>query len=496
MNTYNLFRYALATTALLTYLASCARHPEEKRLNVLWIMADDLRPQLACYGDSLVRTPHIDKLAQQSLLFNRAYCQSAICSPSRNSMLSGLRPHTTGLHGFGTNIREAVPDIVTLPQHFKMNGYESRGFGKIFHIYDESMLGDENDPESWSAPLQWPDVPVWGPQQTALRKQLIEEARAAGKTFDHPHDWPRATTWDDSDVPDDEMQDGNTTAKAIDYLKSRKPGDQPFFLAVGFLRPHLPFNAPKKYWDLYQPEAIPLPDFRELPKGAPAWSITQGIDKNYNDMPAFEEIDEAFLQRYLQAYLACISYVDACLGRLLAALEETGYADNTVVVFLGDHGYQMGEYDSWGHKHVNFEISTRAPLLVHVPGMKTDGRKTEEIVEFLDLFPTLCDVTGLPVPTHVEGMSFSTLFRDPEAKHKGFAVSEKIRKGYMGKSMRTDGYRYTEWRDKDGKIIERELYEHRRDTTQWLLETENVAGREEFVGVVDSVGRWLGLVLE
>ncbi len=489
-------RYLLSITALFLPFLSVAQNVlQVEKPNVIWIMADDLRPQLGCYGDTLVHTPNIDRLAKRSLLFNRAYCQSAVCSPSRNSMLSGLRPNTTGLHGFGTKIRDAIPDIVTLPQHFKKNGYDSRGFGKIFHIYDESMLGDENDPESWSEPLQWPDVPVWGPEQTLLRQRLIEEARQAGKVFKHPHDWPRAATWDDSDVPDDMMQDGNTTAKVVAYLQSRQAGEQPFFLAVGFLRPHLPFNAPRKYWNLYQPESLPLPAFRSLPAGAPDWSVTQGIVENYHHMPPFDKIEKPFLQRYLQAYLACISYVDACVGRLLTALEETGNANNTIVVFLGDHGYQMGEYNSWGHKHTNFEISARAPLIVHVPGMKTAGTKTSEIVEFLDLFPTLCRAANLPVPTHVEGESFAPLFSNPEARHRGMAISEKKRKGLMGKSLRTDDFRYTEWQDQKGTLIEQELYDHRNDDSQWFLEKIDVSDRDEFAEVLRVLQNQLSSVL-
>ena len=190
--------------------------------NVVWVMADDLRPQLGCYGDPVVKSPHIDHFATRALRFEHAYVQCAVCSPSRNSMLSGLRPNTTGLRGFGIKVREVVPDIVTLPQHFKNHGYETRAFGKIFHIYDESMLGDEDDPESWSKPTRWPEVPVWGPEQNALRDRLIREAKRAGKEFDHPHDWPRAETWDDSDLPDDQMQDGDTTAAVEDYLASRR----------------------------------------------------------------------------------------------------------------------------------------------------------------------------------------------------------------------------------------------------------------------------------
>ncbi|PHR88668.1 MAG: hypothetical protein COA78_36305, partial [Blastopirellula sp.] len=187
-------------------------------------MADDLRPQLGCYGDEVVQSPHIDQFARQALRFDHAYVQCAVCSPSRNSILSGLRPNTTGLRGFGVHLRDVVPDIVTLPQHFKNNGYETRAFGKIYHIYDESMLGDEDDTDSWSEPTRWPDVPVWGPEQNAIRDRLIDEARRAGKEFNHPHDWPRAETWDDSDVPDDQMQDGDTTADRDQFAAAMKNG--------------------------------------------------------------------------------------------------------------------------------------------------------------------------------------------------------------------------------------------------------------------------------
>ncbi len=448
------------------------------RPNVLFIMADDLRPQLGSYGDPVVKTPRLDAFAEESLRFNRAYVQSAVCSPSRNSMMSGLRPNTTGLRGFGVHLRDAVPDVVTLPQYFKENGYHSQAFGKIYHIYDESMLGDENDPESWSVPLQWPSVHVWGPEQNALRNRLIAEARAAGEAFDHPHDWPRAETWDDSDVPDEKMQDGETALMAADFLKSRMDNEEPFFLAVGFLRPHLPFNAPKKYWELYEPETIELPTFRDLPEGAPKWAVSQGIVANYHNMPAFESIDEAFLKRYIQAYLACISYVDACFGRVIDALEASGHADNTIIVFVGDHGYQMGEYDSWGHKHSNFEISTRVPLLMKVPGMERAGEVYEEPMECLDLYPTLADLAGLEVPEGPEGQSLAVLFRDKEAiPERVFACSEMKRKGRVGRSIRDRDFRYTEWRNASGMIVARELYHHDDGS---FLEKENVIGQESY----------------
>ena len=469
--------------------AACRAAPQ--RLNVVWIMSDDLRPQLGCYGDPIVKTPHIDRFARRAMQFDRAYVQCAVCSPSRNSMLSGLRPNTTGLRGFGTRVREVVPNIITLPQYFKQNGYQTRGFGKIFHIYAESMLGSEDDPESWSRPLQLPTVPVWGPEQNELRDRLIAEARAEGRQFNHPHDWPRAETWDDSDIPDDQMQDGNTAAMVVDFLKSRQGDDEPFFLAVGFLRPHLPFNAPRKYWNLYDPQSLPLPEFRQLPKGVPNWTVNRGIVKNYHNMPPFADIDETFKRRYLQAYLACISYVDACVGRVLNALEESGHADNTIVVFMGDHGYQMGEYDSWGHKHSNFEISTRTPLLVATPGIKAAGKSTRRVVEFLDLYPTVCDLALSKAPGHLEGHSFANLLDDPMAPHGDTACSEMKRRGYLGRSVRTADYRYTEWRDRQGELVAKELYDHRHDDEYGLLEKENVVEQSAFEEVSKLLSRRL-----
>lgn len=409
-----------------------------------------------------------------------------------------MRPNTTGLLGFGTRVREVVPDVVTLPQYFKQHGYHSRGFGKIFHIYDESMLGDENDPPSWSERLWLPNVPVWGPEQNRLRNRLIAEARAAGKEFNHPHDWPRAETWDDSDVPDDQMQDGETAAAAAEFLRSRQGNEEPFFLAVGFLRPHLPFNAPKRYWELYDPDKLPTAEFRQIPEGSPAWTVNQGFVKNYHNMPSPEEIDDAFRRRYLQAYLACISYVDACVGNVLQALEQSGKADNTIVVFLGDHGYQMGEYDSWGHKHSNFEISTRAPLLIHVPRMKTQGEATARPVEFLDLYPTLCQLAGLPMPSGVEGENVAVLLDDPSAKVRGYACSEMRRRGRLGHSVRTEDFRLTRWM-RNGKTVELELFDHRGEdltalSSPGLLETRNLAGDPKYQSTVQALGQILDKV--
>lgn len=480
----------LVLHAIMVGQDACAITAAE-RSNVLVILSDDLRPQLGCYGDPQVHTPHLDRFAQVALRFDRAYVQCAICSPSRNSLLSGLRPNTTGLRGFGTTIREVVPDVVTLPQHFRNLGYHSAAYGKVFHVYAETILGSEDDPTSWSQPLYLPQLPVWGPEQNALRERLIAEARAAGKEFHHPHDWPRAEVWDAPDVPDEALQDGEIATRAIEFLRQRSPQDPPFFLAVGFLKPHLPYVAPRRYFDLYDPAKLTLPENQYPPHGAPAWSINRGFGKNWANFPAVEQIDDDYKRRTLQAYLACVSYMDACAGRVLSALDELQLRDNTIVVFLGDHGYQMGEHDSWGHKHSNYETSTRAPLIVSAPGQKARGVGTQSIIEFLDIYPTLCDLCRLPIPAHVEGRSFAGLLNDPAADARPFACSEMQRRQFLGRSLRNDRFRYVEWTNPQGKLVATELYDHTADPQ----ENENVAERAEFASLLPVLAADLKSVL-
>lgn len=466
---YNLHRWALTSLIL-----GCVLSPlvAADRLNVVLIIADDLRPQLGSYGDSIVQTPHLDAFAREALRFERAYAQIAVCSPSRNSFLSGLRPASSGLRGFGRTIRDAVPDVVTLPQHFKNNGYQSVGMGKVFHVYAETGLGSEDDPASWTEPLWLPQNPIWGPGQNAIRDRLIAEARAAGKEFKHSHDWPRGAAIDDPDVPDEALRDGETALRAAEFLRARAAAaDGPFFLAVGFYQPHLPYVAPKRYYDLYDPEKLPLPANDTAPRGAPPGTLNPGMVDKYYDFPPLEKQDTAFKRRYLQAYLANISYMDACTGRVLAALRETGLDRNTVVAFIGDHGYLMGEHGSWGHKHSNYEMAVRSPMLVSAPGMKARGQATPALVELIDLYASLPELAGLPAPVRHEGVSFAPLLASPGRHWKNAAFSEIVRAGRLGRTIRTDTHRYVEWTDKNSAVIARELYDHRTDPH----ETENLA---------------------
>lgn len=460
--------------------------PAAERPNVLFIVSDDLRPQLGCYGDPVVRTPHLDRFAETALRFDRAYAQIAICSPSRNSFLSGLRPETTGLRGFGTTLREAVPDVTTLPQHFKNHGWHSAAFGKVFHVYAETGLGSEDDPESWSQPLYLPTNPVWGPEQEAVRAAQVEADRAAGVVYEHSHDWPRGEAWDDPDVPDEALRDGETALRAAEFLEARaaSPAD-PFFLAVGFYQPHLPFVAPKRYFDLYDPETLELPERDRPPDGAPPYAVTVGMVSNYRNFPEPEYQTEAFKREYLRAYLANISYLDACTGVVLEALERYGFAENTIVIFFGDHGYLMGEFGSWGHKHCNYEMATRAPLLVRAPGMAAPGAATSALVEFVDFYPSLAELAGLPVPAQVEGDSFAPLLDQPDLPWKGAAFSEMRRGGrFLGRSLRTDTHRYVEWLGPQGRnVIARELY----DLSEEALELVNLAEGEGHAPLVEEL---------
>lgn len=425
-------------------------------VNVLFIIVDDLRPQLGCYGDPVVKTPNIDRLASRSLQFNRAYAQQAVCSPSRNSFLSGLRPETSGLRGFGTKLRDQVPDVVTLPQHFKQHGYTAVGIGKVFHFYAETGLGSEDDPLSWSQPLTLPSRPVWGPEQEKARRMLLARAKSKGDKLEHSHDFPRPAAWERTVAGDADLQDGEIADQAIRQLLGLK--GKPFFLAVGFMKPHLPFVAPRNYWDLYAPADIRLPDNQLPPVGAPVQATPKGADlRRYDNIPKAGPLAEETRRNLVHGYLASVSYVDAQVGRLLGALDALKLAQDTIVVLFGDHGIQVGEHGSWTDKHSHYETSTRVPLLVSAPGMTTAGQQTEALVELVDLYPTLADVCGLPAPAQSDGLSFKPLLTDPLRAWKAAAFFNYGK----GSSLRTERWRFTEWNLPDGR--EYELYDHAID---------------------------------
>lgn len=441
---------------------------EAAQLNVLFIAVDDLRPELGCYGKSYMHSPNIDRLAARGIVFNRAYCQQAVCSPSRSSLMTGTRPDTTRVWDLETHFRTALPDVVTLGQHFRNHGWFVQGMGKIYH-------GGFDDAATWSVPWQTPKAPVYAlPENVALTRRALntepsEPARAERLRASTPSARrPRGPAFEAADVPDDTYQDGKVADLAVATLRELSQKEQPFFLAVGFIKPHLPFVAPQKYWDLYDPARIELAPNPFRPQDAPDYAIQPGGElRSYHAVPA-GSIPDDLARRLKHGYYAAVSYMDAQLGRVLDELDRLDLSRNTIVVLWGDHGWKLGEHDAWC-KHSNAENDVNAPLLVAAPGMPHAGKRTDALVEFVDIYPTLCEMAGLPLLPHLEGTSFAPVLADPQRDWKAAAFSQYPRRvrgrSLMGYSMRTDRYRLTVWVDREqhDQVDAVELYDHQAD---------------------------------
>lgn len=440
----------------LAFLAGGVQGSEPPRLNVLFLMADDLRAELASYG-SPARTPNLDRLARRSLQFDRAYCQQALCNPSRSSLLTGRRPDTLRVWNNSTHFREANPDVKTIPLWFKEHGYTTRCVGKIFHNWHTKEQGDRR---SWSAP-EFLHYANHGDDVAQVTGPLPPNFARTTSGFGYA----KTGICECREVPDEAYYDGRVAQEAVRVLNEIK--SEPFFLAVGFWRPHAQFNAPKKYWDLYNRERLP-PAATKRPVDAPAIAFHQSTEilgpVASQPTPTAEQVAEM-----RHGYLANISYMDAQLGKVLDALEASGVADRTIVTFISDHGYHVGEHTLWG-KTSNFELDARVPLMVHAPGVSADGQRTTALAELVDLFPTLVELAGLPVPPGLDGLSQVPVLRDPRTAVKQAAFTQHPRPAYydrtptglpeaMGVSVRTAQARYTEWRQwQSGEILARELY--------------------------------------
>lgn len=438
-----------------------------KRPNVLFIAVDDLRPEFGAYGSKVVKSPNLDRLAAQALTFRRAYCQQAVCSPSRTSLLTGARPDTTKVYDLETHFRKTLPDVVTLPEFFKQQGYFVQGMGKLFH-------GSLDDPQSWSVPWSKPKLPhgAYGLEENRkLVQRKVQESRrnrAAGLPTRRRDYGP---AFESSDVPDNTFYDGALADMAVAALGECARRGQPFWLGVGFIRPHLPFVAPQKYWDLYQPDDITLAPNPQPPKDAPPYALTNGGElRTYHGIPQQGPIPDDLARQLKHGYYAAISYMDAQLGRVLDELDRLQLRENTIIVLWGDHGWKLGEHGSWC-KHSNVENDTNAPLLLAVPGMKHAGASSQALVELVDIYPTLASLCGLPLPKHLEGASLAPLLDDPGRAWKSAAFSQYPRNAreagspVMGYSMRTDRYRLTRWVDRHqpGTVLAIELYDHATD---------------------------------
>jgi arylsulfatase A-like enzyme len=445
--------------------------------NVLFVVYDDLRPELGCYGVDWVRTPVIDGLASEGVLFERAYCQQAICAPSRASVLTGCRPDTTTIYDLETPVRQAMPDVLTLPEHFRKHGYETVSVGKVYHHGRDDLQG-------------WSGEPIKPVGDWLGRGYLSDEAIEAIAECDRRmeamgnHRRGLGPATECADVADDAYQDGRSALAAVEELRRLKRAGRPFFLGLGFLKPHLPFAAPKRYWDYYDPEKVPLAVNPFAPEGATEYSLTNwGELRGYFDMPDEGEMPDELARRLVHGYAACTSYADAQLGLVLDQLGKLGLTGNTVVVLWGDHGWKLGEHGSWC-KHTNFEVDTRAPLIVRAPGARGNGSSSGALVEFVDMYPALCELCDLPVPDHLEGTSFVPLLSAPDRPWKSAAFSQYPRGGVMGYALRTDRYRYVEWQDRESREVRaRELYDHEADPQENL----NAAGAAERAGVIEEL---------
>lgn len=446
-------RFSPCASLLVVLLGSnLGMAADPQRPNVLFIVADDLRAELGCYGSPAL-SPNIDKLAQRGIQFNHAYCQQALCNPSRSSFLTGKRPDT--LHHWANNphFRDRNPDVITLPQHFKANGYETRDVGKIFHNWHTKVKGDRL---SWSAE-EFLHYANHGDDKPLIDQPLPMELAKAPRCFQ-------------MDVPDEAYYDGRVAKEAIRVLGEIK--DKPFFLAVGFWKPHAPMNAPKRYWDRYDRAKLPEVDLSR-PKGAPDIAFHESSELR-GLPPKQVEFRADDVKEIRHGYFANIAYMDEQLGKVMAEMEKYKLLENTIIVFCADHGYQIGEHGLWG-KTSCFELDARVPLIIVPPASKQAGKKADALVELLDLFPTLVDLCGLPKVDKLEGTSLRPVLDEPSKAVKPAAFTQHPRPAYydrtpkgvpdaMGYSIRTDKVRYTEWRDwETGKLVGAELYDHVKD---------------------------------
>ncbi len=461
--------------------------------NILFIAVDDLKPDLGCYGNSYVKTPNFDRLAAMGTTFTNSHCNQAVCGPSRASLMTGLRPDRTKVHDLKTITRDVSPWITTLPEHFKNNGYITAGTGKI---YDPRSVDKKLDEPSWSLPFRLynldynPDhpQPVSAAYQGAEYHKAHKEITDAGIKGYGPilkelikRDLHSATECED--VPDDAYTDGAIRKEGVKFLKKLKKQDKPFFLAVGFKKPHLPFVAPKKYWDLYKRDEIPLASFQEFAKDAPEFAYHDSNElRSYGGIPATGKMDEAKSRELIHGYYACVSYIDTQLGILLDELENQGLAENTIVIVWGDHGWHLGDHGIWC-KHTNYEQATRSPLIIAGPGVGK-AKQTAAPTEFVDIFPTLCDLADIPMLENLDGTSAKPVLTGEKEKVKDCAVSQFSRGKAMGYAFRDEQYRYILWVSNSNKIgpesipaasfdklRAQELYDYKNDPQ----ETVNIA---------------------
>jgi uncharacterized sulfatase len=432
----------IAVLGLIAAHCNLANAADAKKPNVLFIAVDDLNTSMGCYGDPLVKTPNIDRLAARGVRFDKAYCQFPLCSPSRVSMLTGLRPETTRIFELKTDFRTILPDAITLPQAFQRAGYFTARVGKLFHYGVPGQIGTSglDDPRSWNQVVN----PRGRDKDEEDKITNYTPMRGLGS----------AMSFYAADGTDEEQTDGKSATEAIRLLEER--GKEPLFLGVGFYRPHTPYVAPKRYFDMYPLSSITLPD-------NPADDYDDIPEPAINIRPFNYGLTDEQCRECKRAYYASISFMDAQVGRLLDALDRLQLADNTIVVLWGDHGYLLGQHGQW-MKQSLFEESARVPLIIAAPGAKGNGQGCPRVVETIDIYPTLCDLAGVVAPDNLAGTSLRPLLENPTAPWSRPAFTQVARQGFPGRSVRTERWRYTEW-DHGRKGVE--LYDHDADPREF-----------------------------
>ncbi len=475
----------LAASTFFRPLRTQDRRKSGHKPNVLFIVIDDLRPELGCYGNPIVKTPHIDALARRGALFSRAYCQQALCNPARVSLLTGLRPDTLRVWNLDRHFRQVLPMVRTLPQGFMRDGYNAAYVGKIFH-------GRLQDPDSWSQPeALLGEGYIYQDPET---RQQIERLRYVA-------DWlGKSPTWQSTVLrgPVDECYDGPdagawdtiATDSAI-ALMSEMKASGPFFLAVGYVKPHLPYSAPRRFWDLYDRERLPLPEYREIPQGSPPFAMSDNSELGYYEdfldvlSPALGGLSDSQIRRLKHGYYACVSYVDGQVGRLLQAVEDLDLGENTIIILVGDQGIKLGEYGAWG-KRSSYEVDVHCPLIISAP-WTNKGLRIPAMVENVDIYPTICELAGIELPSGLEGTSCVPLLSDPHRPWKTAVFHQSLMgftQRFMGHAMRTDRYRYVRWTDAlSNRVLAHELYDHQTDPA----ETVNIAVRPETAPLLEEL---------
>ena len=432
----NFMKSAFGSMAAITALplAGCYK---QKQPNILFIAVDDLRTELNCYGKTHVISPNIDRLAQEGFVAERAFCNVPVCGASRASLLTGARPTRDRFVTYYTWAEKDYPHCITLPKFFKDRGYYAISNGKVFH--------HQTDYKN-----HWSEEP-WRPQG-GWRDYILDENKEHNMNGDG-----RPAAYEIADVADNEYFDGQIADKTINDLRELKRKKNPFFLAVGFRKPHLPFNAPLKYWNFYDRNKLPMADNNFRPQNAPDAAMHNwGELRAYRDIPLTGPVSEEMAKTLVHGYNACVSYTDAQIGKLLDELENLDLNNNTIIVLWGDHGWNLQEHTLWC-KHCNFETSLQAPLIVKAPGHKPV--RSSGLIEFIDIYPTLCELSGYKVPGHCAGKSFYPLIANPDKEWKEAIFSRY----HDGQSVRTERYLYTEWKDDNGKKYARMLYDHKND---------------------------------